>query len=324
MRIITVNRNDAGQRLDRFLMKAVPALPPGLRSKYIRTKAVKLNGKRTEASARIAEGDEIALYINDEFFMTSSDDASFTLVSRPPAILYEDGEILLAVKEPGLSVHEDESGNPDTLINRIKSYCVRTGAWEPEKENSFAPALANRIDRNTGGIVIACKSAEALREMNALIRDRKIDKYYLAAVCGDPPPAGTLKGYIRKRESENRVDVFDSPAPGARTAVTGFRVLAREDGLALCECRLFTGRTHQIRAQMAHAGFPLLGDGKYGRADPRQKHQALYSYKLIFSDVPEDSPLHYLKGRVFVWQDVDFLKEFFPGYYSAQKKKRSD
>ena len=313
MKTITVGRNDSGQRLDRFLAKALPALPPGLRAKYIRTKAIKVNGKRAELAQRLAEGDILTLYINDEFFLTARDEESYTLVTKAPVILYEDGSILLAVKEAGLSVHEDESGNPDTLINRIKAYCVRTGSWDPENELSFAPALANRIDRNTGGIVIACKTAEALRDMNALIRERRIDKYYLAAVHGDPPEEGTLRGYLKKREDENRVEVFTSPVPGARTAVTGFRVIARRDGLSLCECRLYTGRTHQIRAQMAHAGYPLLGDGKYGKADPERRYQALFSYKLVFSDVPEGSSLSHLAGRTFVFRNVDFVKKYFPG-----------
>ena len=313
MRTITIGPNDSGQRLDRFLAKALPALPPGLRAKYVRTKSIRVNGSRAELSQRLSEGDVLTLYINDEFFLTSHDEDSYTLVTKPPVILYEDGNILLAVKEPGLSVHEDESGNPDTLINRIKAYCVRTGSWDPAAENSFAPALANRIDRNTGGIVIACKTAEALREMNALIRDRRIDKYYLAAVEGDPPDEGTLKGYIRKREGENRVDVLSAPSPGARTAVTGFRVLARRNGLALCECRLFTGRTHQIRAQMAYAGYPLLGDGKYGKAGPERKYQALFSYKLAFPSVPDGYALSYLAGKTFVFRNVDFVGRYFPG-----------
>ena len=314
MKTITITRNDSGQRLDRFLMKALPALPPGLRAKYIRTKSIKVNGKRAEPSQRLSEGDEITLYIKDEFFLTSQDEEAYTLITKAPVILYEDEKILLAVKEPGLSVHEDETGNPDTLINRIKAYSVRCGSWDPESEHAFAPALANRIDRNTGGIVIACKTAEALRDMNALIRERRINKYYLAAVEGDPPESGTLRGYIRKREDENRVEVFSSPVPGARTAVTGFRVLSRRDGLSLCECRLYTGRTHQIRAQMARAGYPLLGDGKYGRADPRWKYQALFSYKLSFPEIPDGSSLSYLSGRTFTFRNVDFVKKLFPGF----------
>ncbi|MBR0142759.1 MAG: RluA family pseudouridine synthase [Clostridia bacterium] len=313
MKTITVNLNDSGQRLDRFLAKSLPALPPGLRAKYVRTKAIRVNGKRAELSQKLSEGDVLTLYINDEFFLTAKDDDAYTLITRSPVVLYEDDQILLVIKEAGLSVHEDESGSPDTLINRIKAYCVRTGCWDPASEHSFAPALANRIDRNTGGIVIACKTAEALRDMNALIRDRRIDKYYLAVAVGDPPESGTLKSYIRKRGDENRVEVFSSPVPGARTAVTGFRTLARRNGLALCECRLFTGRTHQIRAQMAFAGYPLLGDGKYGKADPRMKYQALFSYRLSFTAVPADSSLAYLSGRSFVFRNVDFVARFFPG-----------
>ena len=315
MRNLQVGPNDAGQRLDRFLSKALPALPAGLCSKFIRTKYIKLNGQRTEGSARLSEGDVITFYINDRFFLTADSDDAYRAADKPVNILYEDENILLAVKEPGLSVHEDESGDPDTLINRIKSYLEKNGSWDPAVENAFAPALCNRIDRNTGGIVIAAKNAEALREMNELIRTRSIDKFYLACVNDRLPRSGQLKGYLMKIESENRVVVRDEPFPGARTAITEYKVLAEKDGLSLVECRLVTGRTHQIRAQMAHAGYPLLGDGKYGKADERRRYQALFSYRLVFSFKEEIGRLDYLRGRSFTVTDVDFMARYFPDFH---------
>ena len=314
MKNLTVGPNDAGQRLDRFLQKALPALPQGLCSKFIRTKYIKLNGARTAGNVRLAAGDVISFYIHDRFFLTADADDAFRAASKPVNILYEDENILLAVKEPGLSVHEDDSGDPDTLINRIKYYLEKNGSWHPEEENAFAPALCNRIDRNTGGIVIAAKNAEALREMNELIRTRSIDKYYLAIVRGRLPHEGRLKGYLKKIESENRVIVRDEPFPGARTAVTTYKSLAYKNDLTLCECRLITGRTHQIRAQMAHAGHPLLGDGKYGKADAVRRYQALFSYKLVFSFREDIGILNDLRGRIFTSRDVDFLEEYFPDY----------
>ena len=314
MRTMTIGPNDAGQRLDRFLGKALPALPAGLCSKFIRTKYIKLNGARTEGNVRLAEGDVLTFYIHDKFFLTSESDDAYQAAGKPVNILYEDENILLAVKEPGLSVHEDESGDPDTLINRIKYHCKAEGSWDPASEHAFAPALCNRIDRNTGGIVIAAKNAEALREMNELIRARSIDKYYLSIVHGELPPAGRLRGYLKKIESENRVIVRDEPFPEARTAITEYRTLAVRDGLSLCECHLITGRTHQIRAQMAHAGHPLLGDGKYGKGGDARHYQALFSYKLVFSFKEDIGILNALRGKIFTVSDVDFVREYFPEY----------
>lgn len=312
MKSITIGKNDAGQRLDRFLLKAFPALPSGMCAKFIRTKAIKLNGKRAEGNIRLSEGDEISLYIQDRFLTTAGDKDDYLASGKLPSILYEDDHIILAVKEAGLSVHEDDTKNPDTLINRIKYHCLTTGSWNPDLETSFAPALCNRIDRNTGGIVIAAKTAEALRDMNEIIRVRDIDKYYLCLVHGIPNEKGTLKGYLKKLENENRVIVRDKPFEDAKTAITEYRRLATKNGLSLCECHLITGRTHQIRAQMAHAGFPLLGDGKYGTERSRRKYQALFSYKLVFTLSDYQGILSYLKGKEFVVTNVDFSEEYFP------------
>ena len=193
---------------------------------------------------------------------------------------------------------------------------AQKGEWKPREENSFAPSLCNRIDRNTGGIVIAAKNAEALRILNGKIRDREIEKYYLCAVSGRPKPAsGRLEDYLFKDAKKNRVFIKDRPEPGCRTAVTEYRLLCSRGPLSLVECRLLTGRTHQIRAQMAHAGWPLLGDGKYGRErfnrDFEEKGQALYSYRLRFEFPTAAGMLEYLRGREFKVEHVDFAERYF-------------
>ena len=233
-------------------------------------------------------------------------------------IVYEDDHILLVDKRPGLAVHpHDGAEYGRTLIDHIQAYLYQKREWRPREENAFTPALCNRIDRNTGGIVIAAKTAEALRVMNQKIKDRELDKRYLAIVEGTPKvKEGSLKGFLFKDEKKNRVFVSDSPKPGAKTCQTNYKVLASRNGLSLVECELITGRTHQIRAQFAHAGHPLLGDGKYGKLDKRydRSYQALYSYKLTFCFTTEAGALEYLNGKSFRVEKVDFVGEYFPDF----------
>ena len=318
MKELTVGSNDAGQRLDRFLSKAVPLLPASLAQKYIRLKRIKCNGSRIERDTRLNEGDVLQLYINDEFFDTPREDNAYLTVAVPKLnIVYEDDQILLVDKRPGLAVHpHDGAEYGRTLIDHIQAYLYQKREWHPREENAFTPALCNRIDRNTGGIVIAAKTAEALRVMNQKIKDRELDKRYLAIVEGTPKPKeGSLKGYLFKDAKKNRVFVTDTPQTGAKSCQTNYKVLASQNGLSLVECELITGRTHQIRAQFAHAGHPLLGDGKYGKLDKRfdRNYQALYSYKLTFTFTTDAGALEHLNGRSFCVENVDFVSEYFPG-----------
>lgn len=317
MKEFQIGPNDAGQRLDRFLAKAVPLLPASLAQKYIRLKRIKLGGKRVERDTRLQTGDVLQLYINDEFFEKPREDNAYLTVASPKLnIVYEDDHILLVDKRPGLAVHpHDGAEYGRTLIDHILSYLYQKREWRPREENAFTPALCNRIDRNTGGIVIAAKSAEALRVMNQKIKDRELDKRYLAVVEGTPKrKEGSLKGYLFKDAKKNRVFVTDTPQTGSKSCQTNYKVLASSNGLSLVECELITGRTHQIRAQFAHAGHPLLGDGKYGKLDKRfdRNYQALYSYKLTFTFSTDAEGLNYLNGKTFRVENVDFVSEYFP------------
>ena len=283
--------------------------------KYLRLKRIKLNGRRTEAACRLAEGDRVQLYINDEYFEQVREEEAFRRIKTPRlTVVYEDENILLADKAPGMVVHADEKGDSDTLIAHIQAYLYQSGAWNPDDAASFAPALCNRIDRNTGGIVIAAKTAEALRILNQKIKDREIDKRYLCIIHGTPQPReGRLEGYLFKDAVKNRVYVTKTPQKGAKTCCTLYRTLQTKNGLSLVECELITGRTHQIRAQMAAAGHPLLGDGKYGKLgkDPARTYQALYSYKLTFRFTTDAGCLSYLNGKTFTVDRVDFVQEYF-------------
>ena len=299
-----------------FLPKPFPCSLP---QKYIRIKRIKCNGKRIDRDTRLQEGDVLQLYINDEFFDKPREDNAYLTVASPKLnIVYEDDQILLVDKRPGLAVHpHDGAEYGRTLIDHIQAYLYQKHEWSPRSENSFTPALCNRIDRNTGGIVIAAKTAEALRVMNQKIKDREMDKRYLAIVEGTPKPKeGSLKGYLFKDAKQNRVFVTDTPQPGSKSCQTDYRILSSANGLSLVECKLITGRTHQIRAQFAHAGHPLLGDGKYGKLDKRfdRNYQALYSYRLRFDFTTDAGSLDYLNGKSFQVEQVDFVAEYFPGY----------
>ena len=310
-----INRNDSGQRLDKFILKTVPRLPQSMMYKAIRNKRIKLNGKRAEISSRLREGDTVQLYLNDEFF-DSAPETEFMSVTSTLNILYEDRNILLLDKKNGMVVHEDNDNTADTLINRVKRYLYDKGEYDPNAENSFAPALCNRLDRNTGGIVIAAKNAESLRIINQKIRDREMEKYYLCITVGVPPKkSDTLTAYLEKDSASNTVKVTDRKSSTNKTIVTGYRVIRDNGKLALVEIKLGTGRTHQIRAHMAHIGCPLLGDGKYGinriNKEYKVKTQALYSYRLKFDFSTESGCLAYLDGKEFraekVWFEDMFL-----------------
>jgi len=329
MREFTIGPNDAGQRLDRWLGKTLPLLPAPLAQKYIRIKRVKVNGKGAKRDVRLVKGDLLQLYINDEFFDVPTPENAFLSIFKPQLdIVYEDENLLLVNKRPGLVVHPDESERVNTLITHIQAYLYQKKEWSPYWENSFAPALCNRIDRNTGGIVIAAKNAETLRVMNQKIRDREIEKYYLCVILGRMKrPEGKLEDILVKDEGKKQVFVHRKPVEGGRTAVTLYRTLAGRKDLSLVECRLVTGRTHQIRAQFAAAGHPLLGDGKYGRERENKKYgrsgQALWSYKLAFRFTTDAGCLEGLNGRVWTVDHVDFVAEYFPGYVIGQEGNQS-
>ncbi|MDP4119205.1 MAG: RluA family pseudouridine synthase [Bacillota bacterium] len=311
MKEFLINSNDAGQRLDKFITKACPALPGTLMYKYIRIKRIKINGKRAELSYHLIEGDRVQLYINDEFFVKEPSELSFLSLRGGVNILYEDENILLVDKPSGLVVHSDDSGSVDTLIGRILKYLYEKKEYAPENEASFTPALCNRIDRNTSGIVIAAKNAATLRVINQKIKDREIKKYYLCLIKGHlTAKEGTLTGYLTKDENEKQVSVHSTPCPGGKTIITKYQILKEFDSYSLAEIQLYTGRTHQIRAHFASIGHPLAGDGKYGDYEFNRSvglsSQALCSYKVVFSFKTPSEHLEYLKNKAFNVKNVWF------------------
>lgn len=318
MKSFTIEKNDADQRLDKFLTKSCPKLPKALMYKYIRIKRIKVNGKRAEISTRLNMGDVVDMYINDEFFEKKETVYDFMSASKNIDIVYEDENVILLNKKVGLLSHPDETEYVDTLITRVKRYLFEKGQWHPDEETSFTPALVNRIDRNTSGIVICAKTAEALRVLNQKMKDRELHKIYLCIVHGKMnKDKELLEGYLIKDEKKNKVFVSKKPKNGAKLIRTEYKVLGFRDGLSLLEVNLLTGRTHQIRAHLASIGHPLVGDGKYGTNELNKKtgykKQCLCSHKLIFDFTSDSGGLEYLNKKEFTIEDVWFKNEFLNG-----------
>ncbi|MBR2846605.1 MAG: RluA family pseudouridine synthase [Clostridia bacterium] len=302
MKSYNIGINDAGQRVDKFVSKLCPDLPKSMLYKYIRIKRIKVNKKRTEIGYMLNENDLVELYINDEFFDAETADISFMDAEGRIDVIYEDEHILIVNKPAGIIVHEDNNIKGETLIDNVKKYLYNKGEYDPQAENTFAPALCNRIDRNTSGLVIAAKTAAALREMAEKIRTGQVHKYYYTLVMGTPyPPEADLFAYLVKNDAENRVQIFDDKVDGAREIHTEYKTVESFGWGSILEINLHTGRPHQIRAHMAHIGYPVAGDTKYGNPGFNKKtglsHQVLSAYKLVFDFDETEGTLGYLNGK---------------------------
>ncbi|MGN1481238.1 RluA family pseudouridine synthase [Porcipelethomonas sp.] len=313
MKEFIINKNDSGQRTDKFLSKAVPKLPKSLLYKYIRLKRIKVNGKRCEISQMLSEGDIISLYINDEFFSVLQTQ-KFKEPKIIPEIIYEDENIIIVNKSPGVDVHQGSANGKDTLIDIIKAYLFHKGEYNPAEESTFSPAVCNRLDRNTSGLVIAAKNAAALREINERIRNREIRKTYLCICCGTPPKKHSVETAYLKKGQHNLVDITDRPESGYKKIITEYDILDSRNNFSLVKINLITGRTHQIRAHMSFLGTPVLGDGKYGNVPANKRagifRQQLCAYRLEF-DFKSPGILDYLNGKVFQTDDTNFECKIF-------------
>lgn len=310
MKSITIQTNDAGQRLDKFLQKHYPSLPKSLMFKQIRKKNIKVNRKRCTPEQVLLQGDVVDLYLPDDALVERKQHLDFMGAPKEISVIYEDENIILMDKRQGELCHPDGKEYVNTLVASMKRYLYETNQWNPNDENSFTPSLANRIDRNTGGIVVGAKNYEALKILNQKIKDRELDKIYLTVVSGKmEKQSEILTGYLTKDTKKNMVTVSKKQVKNSKYIETKYTVLDFYDNVSLLEIELLTGRTHQIRAHLASVGHPLLNDGKYGTTHGRFK-QELYSYKLRFNFSTDAGVLEYLNGKEFVANSCPIIKRF--------------
>ena len=320
MKEFIIDAADDGRKLEKWLIREMPAVSMGMRRKYFRLKRYKLNGRPAREDARLCRGDVLQIYLSDaDFDKPRREDPFLSKIHPRLSILYEDENLLLADKRPGLMAHPDAHEKVNTLVTHAQAYLYQKGAYDPAAPGAFAPVLCNRLDRFTGGIEIIARTEAAMRVLNQKIRDREIEKFYYCIALGRfSRPEGTLDNCIVKSPDARKVSVHSGMVPGGQRAQTKYRVLAHSNGLSLVECELLTGRTHQIRAQMAFAGHPLLGDNQYGDRRRNEKYgrsyQALYAYRLRFAFRSDAGLLNALNGREFIAPDVRFISEYFPEY----------
>lgn len=311
MREITIRKQNAEQRLDKFLRRYLPEAENGFLYKMLRKKNIKLNGQKASGRELLREGDVIQLFFAEETlkkFMGEKEDALQAKPLPEKWILYQDSRMLAVNKPAGLLSQPSASGE-DSLVEELRAYLLTDGGMTQEDFRNYRPGVVNRLDRNTSGLVLAAKTLDAAQALSRLIRERNVEKYYLAAVCGSMREERTVRAWLKKDEASNQVEVSGRDFPGAAEIVTGYEPLEhyrfRGQDYTLLKVRLVTGKTHQIRAHLAYIGHPVVGDVKYGRysvnAELKKqtgfRRQALHAWKIVFPELPELPALSGISGR---------------------------
>lgn len=319
MQEITIGKNEAGQRLDKFLAKYMNLAPKSFFYKMMRKKNITLNGKKCEGPEKLEEGDIVKLFLSDETIEKFSEikiQKVETSHKEKLDILYEDNDILLINKPSGMLSQKAKESDV-SLVEHLISYLLDSGAVTEESMRSFRPSVCNRLDRNTSGIVAAGKSLAGLQMLSEVFRDRSIHKYYQCVVVGEMKDSRTIDGWLLKDEATNKVRILskteadryqkqignrpdlEKPLP----ICTKYEPVATNGSCTLLKVTLLTGRSHQIRAHLASIGHPIIGDSKYGKGNgtiEKKYHirsQMLHSYRLEFPKL--DGPFAYLSGKSY-------------------------
>lgn len=304
MQSVIVSTNEAGQRLDKLLSKYLNLAGKSFLYKMMRKKNITLNGKKCDGSEKLSQGDEIRLFLSDETI------EKFSQVKVPRVskisldVIYEDEHIILINKPAGM-LSQKAKDSDESLVEFLIDYLLSKGELSTEQLKSFRPAICNRLDRNTSGLVVGGKSLAGLQVMSKVFKDRTIHKYYQCVVKGHVPRKQMITGFLAKDEKTNQVTVRPSEFKDSVPISTEYLPLNYFGGYTLLKVTLITGRTHQIRAHLSSIGNPIVGDYKYGdkkvndeaRRLYKVQSQLLHSYQLVLPQLPE--PLSYLSGKEF-------------------------
>ena len=315
MREIKIGRAEEGQKLIRVLEKYLPAASSGFLYKMLRKKNIKLNKAKADGKTLLKRGDLIEIFFSEETMKVFTGEDKERSHRKDPLradvrVLFRTEDILILHKPAGL-LSQKAKADDDSLNDWLIDYCLENGDCSPESLKWFRPSIVNRLDRNTSGIVLAGRTAAGLKVLSALLRQRRVEKYYLAPTAGIPDMKGKLKGYLKKDSENNRVYYSENASADSAAAETGYELVEfAEDAFApmnrgrssgagssfpvsLLRIRLYTGKSHQIRAHLAAMGHPILGDAKYGDPDVNNRlrrqygirAQLLHSHELV---IPED------------------------------------
>ena len=306
MKEIKISKNEENQRLDKFLLKYMNKASKAFIYKMLRKKRIKFNGKKAEGNELLQAGDSLLLYLSDETIASFMEEKVIAEAKRHFGIIYEDDDILAVAKPAGLLTHPEKSDDKDTLIDQVLFYLYQMEQYVPSPQSAFTPALCNRLDRNTSGIVLAGKTLKGVQGLNEAIRNRQVDKFYFTLVKGEVKDAGEISAFLSKDQGKNQVRISNEAGINTKESITRYRPLAYSHGYTLLEIHLITGKTHQIRAHMQSIGHPVVGDRKYGDLKVNQQfkqdfalsNQFLHGAKFVFSNTT--GSLAYLKGKTLI------------------------
>ncbi|MDO4616705.1 MAG: RluA family pseudouridine synthase [Lachnospiraceae bacterium] len=307
MKEIRITDKEAGQRLDKFLMRYLPEAGKSFLYKMMRKKNIVLNGKKCTGSELLKTEDSVKLFFAEEtlqkFLGSQQQKEKNSLPSLDPdCIIYEDEQMLAVNKPVGMLSQKAEKGDL-SLTEYLTGYLFSTGALDEEGYRTFHPGVCNRLDRNTSGLVLAGKNNAAARALYAMFQQRSMEKYYLALVRGEMKNPRRIRGYLKKDAASNKVTVSDREQPDAAYIETAYEPLETVKGYTLLKVELITGRTHQIRSHLSYIGHPIVGDSKYGSRKTNElfrkqyglQHQFLHAEEVIFPAL--EPPLEQLSGK---------------------------
>lgn len=295
MKEVLIGKNESGQRLDKFLQKYLKEASKSFLYKMLRKKNITLNGKKAEGKEMLAPGDRVSIFFSDDTLAKFRGAQSAVVYPvRDLDILYEDDDVAIINKPAGV-LSQKAKDDDSTLVEYFLGYLQETGQWQAG--GAFTPSVCNRLDRNTSGVVIAGKSLRGLQKMSELLRERKVDKYYVTIVEGVMKTPAHIRGYLEKNEKSNTVTIFDGEAPGRDYIETAYEPIADNGQYTLLRVKLITGKTHQIRSHLSSVGHPLMGDVKYGGAKVQgERSFFLHAEEVRFPRL--DEPFDKLSGRV--------------------------